>query len=87
MAWIREVRSADVEDPEERAQLQELFDETRDEATGRTDNILAIHSLHPEGMAAHWELYRAVMAGTRSLRKLDRELIALLVSRLNACHY
>ena len=48
---------------------------------------MAIHGLHPAGLRAHFELYRAVMAGTRGLRKVDREMIALVVSQANACHY
>jgi alkylhydroperoxidase family enzyme len=38
-------------------------------------------------MRVHWELYREVMTGTRTLPKVDRELVALLVSLLNDCHY
>ena len=87
MAWIREVEPHELDHPDERAELDALYEQTRDDLTGETDNILSIHSLHPAGMAAHWALYRAVMAGTRSLRKVDRELVALLVSRLNECHY
>ena len=48
---------------------------------------MAIHSLNPAGMAAHDGLYRSAMAGTGSLRKVERELIALVVSLENHCHY
>ncbi len=34
-----------------------------------------------------FELYTAAMSGTRGLRKVDRELIALVVSGINECHY
>ena len=44
-------------------------------------------ALNPAGLAAHLQLYRAVMRGSRSLRKVERELIALVVSRVNDCHY
>lgn len=54
---------------------------------GEVDNILRIHARHPEGLAAHFALYKAVMTGTRSLQKVDRELIALRVSQLNRCRY
>ncbi len=49
--------------------------------------LLRAHSLHPAGLAAHWALYRAVMRGTKSLPKADREMIALVVSARNGCHY
>jgi alkylhydroperoxidase family enzyme len=82
MAWIRTVSEAAASD-----ELHELYDRARDPRTGQLDNILQIHSLNPAGLAAHFELYRTVMRSTRSLRKVERELIALVVSRVNECHY
>ena len=82
MAWI-----ATVEEDLARDELAELYAAARDPEFGRVDNVLAIHSLHPAGLRGHLELYRAVMRGTATLPKLERELIALIVSRLNGCHY
>jgi alkylhydroperoxidase family enzyme len=82
MAWIRTVSEAAADD-----ELTELYDEVRDPRTGQLDNILQIHSLDPGGLAAHFQLYSAVMRSSRSLRKVERELIALVVSRVNDCHY
>ena len=48
---------------------------------------MAVHSLNPRGLAAHDAVYRSAMAGTRNLRKVERELIALVVSLENECHY
>ncbi len=48
---------------------------------------MQVHSLHPAGLRAHFELYRAVMRGTPTLPAVDRELIALVVSQRNGCHY
>ena len=48
---------------------------------------MSIHSLNPRGLAAHDAVYRSAMAGTRSLRKVERELVALVVSVENDCHY
>lgn len=53
----------------------------------RVDNILAIHSLNPKAMAAHNALYTSAMSGTATLRKVEREMIALVVSLENHCHY
>lgn len=58
-----------------------------DPAYGRVDNIFAVHSLNPRGMAAHLALYESAMAGTPTLRKVEREIIALVVSLENDCHY
>jgi alkylhydroperoxidase family enzyme len=80
MAWIDDT-------PEDTPELAELLRRVSDPVTGAVDHIMRIHARHPAGLAAHYELYRAVMRGTRSLRAVDRELVALVVSKLNACHY
>ena len=82
MAWIDTVKRDAAGD-----ELRELFELVADPETGDLDNIMAIHGLHPAGLRAHIELYRAVMAGTVGLRRVDREMIALLVSKANACDY
>jgi len=64
-----------------------LFDGFADPDTGRVDNILKVHALHPDGLRAHVLLYETVMRGTPSLPKVDRELLALRVSQINQCHY
>jgi len=81
MAWI----NTDPEDAS--AELAVLYKEVADPANGKVDHIMAIHSLHPAGLRSHFDLYRAVMAGTANLRKVEREMIALIVSQANECHY
>ncbi len=68
-------------------ELAELHSRVVDRTWGRVDNILAVHSLNPRGMAAHQSLYESAMSGTATLRKVERELIALVVSLTNDCHY
>jgi alkylhydroperoxidase family enzyme len=82
MAWIEM-----VDEPDATGRLRELYARMVDPEYGRVDNILRIHSLHPEGLRTHYELYREVMSGTRTLRKVEREMIALVVSVINECHY
>ena len=82
MAFIRTIPQQEAE-----TDLLALYARAACPESGEVDNILRIHSLHPRGLAAHLELYQAVMAGTRTLRAVDRELIALTVSQLNRCHY
>jgi alkylhydroperoxidase family enzyme len=67
--------------------LAEKYDDVVDKAFGRVDNIMAIHSLNPAGLAAHNALYISAMTGTATLRKVERELIAYVVSLENHCHY
>ena len=82
MSWIETIA------PDEAGEeLATLYAKMVDPQTGELDNILRIHGLHPAGLATHWELYRAVMRPTASLRKAEREMIALVVSRINECHY
>lgn len=82
VAWI-EI----VDEPESSGRLRDLYDGMVDPEYGRVDTILRIHSLHPEGLRTHHELYREVMTGTPTLRKVEREMIALVVSVINECHY
>lgn len=80
--WIEGVDEEDA--PQE---LKQLYDRVRDPRTGQLDNIMAVHGLDPEGLEAHFALYGSAMRGTRTLRKVDREMIAFVVSQANDCHY
>jgi len=76
-----------VPDDQWDGELGELHPQVVDPAYGRVDNIIAVHSLNPRGLAAHQNLYSSAMASTATLRKVERELIALVVSLENHCHY
>lgn len=82
MTWIESVDPADAD-----AELTELYEQVLDPRTGELDNIMRVHSLHPRGLAAHQALYSAVMRPTSTLRRAEREMIALVVSQINECHY
>ena len=71
----------------ERAGLADQVGNVTDRNYGRVDNIMAIHSLNPAGLAAHHALYTSAMTGTATLRKVERELLAYVVSFENHCHY
>lgn len=81
-AWIETV-------PERSAQgdLAALYAECLDPGTDKVDHVLKVHSLHPAGLAAHLAVYRASMQSTKGLRKVDREMVAVVVSKRNGCHY
>jgi len=51
------------------------------------DNIIQIHGVHPETIRLHWDLYRELMHRPGPLSRARREMIAVLVSGLNGCHY
>jgi len=82
MAWIDTIREDEWE-----GALAELYGAVVDRNHDRVDNVIQIHSLDPAGLAAHQAVYASAMSGTGTLRKVERELIALVVSSANECHY
>jgi alkylhydroperoxidase family enzyme len=81
-AWIR-VIGEDTADGE----LALLYDELRSPQTGAVDSILKVHSLHPRSMRDHVQLYRTLMHGQSGITRPEREMIGVVVSALNRCHY
>lgn len=81
-AWIEVI-------PEEEAtgELAELYVELRSTVTGSVDSVMAVHSLHPETMRDHARLYRTLMHGPGDLPRVEREMIGVVVSAVNRCHY
>ncbi len=80
MAWIRIIRENEAE-----GDLKSIYD--RISVGGRVDNILKIHSLHPESLETHLALYKDLMFGQGPLSRAERELVAVVVSVANECHY
>ena len=81
MAWIK-IINEEKADGDLKDQYADLV-----EPWGGVDNILKIHSLNPASLAAHVQLYKTVMFGKSPLRRTDREMIAVVVSVINQCHY
>jgi alkylhydroperoxidase family enzyme len=82
MPWIDAPHEDDWDDD-----LARLRDAVIDPVHGRVDWIMRIHALDAGSLDAHNVLYRQVMKGSATLRKVDREMVALVVSRVNDCHY
>ncbi len=51
------------------------------------DNIIQIHSIHPQTMRHHYDLYIELMRRAGPLSRTQREMIAVVVSSENKCHY
>ncbi len=82
MAWIREVDEDVAEEP-----LRGVYGRVQ-HAPGRVANVLKVQSLRPEALEAHVALYRELMFGRgSSLTRRAREMIAVVVSAANRCHY
>ncbi len=75
-----------IEESEASPQLRELYDRYREPA-GHVDNVLRIHGANPPSLVAHYDLYVTLMRGPSELSKIQREMIAIVVSSINACHY
>ena len=62
-----------ISENEATGELAELYARVAEPGTTRVDNVLKVHSLHPEGLSAHFAVYRAAMSGTAGLRRVERE--------------
>ena len=81
MAWIDTINERDAD-----GSLKDQYAKLKDSRSG-IDNILKIHSLNPESLDAHVRLYKTIMYGKSPIRRVNREMIAVLVSSINQCHY
>ena len=81
MAWIDTINERDAD-----GSLKDQYAKLKDSRSG-VDNILKIHSLNPESLDAHVRLYKTIMYGKSPIRRVNREMIAVLVSYINQCHY
>lgn len=54
---------------------------------GKVFNIVKAMSLRPGTLRRSMQLYREVMFGRSGLSRIERELLAVVVSRANDCHY
>ncbi len=81
MAWIKEVSVDDADEKLGRIYAQLL------EKRGKVANILQVHSLNPDAMQNHLDLYMTLMFGKSGLSRAEREAIAVVVSASNECSY
>jgi alkylhydroperoxidase family enzyme len=81
MAWIATIPEASAD-----GELRQAYLKVR-AARGAVANIYQVHSVRPQVMAAHLDLYRELMFGRSELTRGEREAIALAVSATNGCRY
>jgi hypothetical protein len=51
------------------------------------DNIIRIHGVHSRVMRHHYDLYIELMRRKSPLTRRQREMIGVVVSAYNDCHY
>lgn len=81
MAWIETIT-----DEAARDSLARIYGTARQRA-GRVYNILRLQSLNPAVLEASIQQYLAIMFGESPLTRAQREMLAVVVSRANHCHY
>ncbi len=82
MAWIHTVDEADAV-----GVVKEEYDAAIARA-GQLYNIVKLFSVRPKSMHAFVELYKIVMHDPDCpLSRMQREMIATIVSKVNQCHY
>ena len=81
MAWIEMIPEDEAEN-----ELKDWYDKLR-EPSGGVDNILRIHSINTSTLKGHYEFYSSAMKGSKDLSRKRREMIAVVVSTVNQCHY
>ena len=54
---------------------------------GKVFNIVKAMSLRPSVLKRSMDLYLEIMKGPSGLSRQERELLAVVVSRANDCHY
>jgi uncharacterized peroxidase-related enzyme len=81
MAWIKVI-------PQEEATgaLKSEYDAAIKRA-GRIWNILGIMSQNPEALKASMNFYLAILYGASPLTRIQREMLAVVVSAANRCVY
>lgn len=80
-AWIQVIGEQEAE-----GDLKRIYDEVRDRR-GSLSNVMKVHSLDPESIPLHLDLYLHLMFGKSTLTRQEREMIAVVVSHLNKCAY
>jgi uncharacterized peroxidase-related enzyme len=81
MAWIKVI-------PPEKAEgaLKTCYDQIK-KSRGKLAHIHTIHSLNPESLKNHMDLYMTIMFSRSGLTREEREMIAVTVSASNQCPY
>jgi uncharacterized peroxidase-related enzyme len=66
--------------------LQEEY-EAGIKRAGKVFKIVKAMSLRPGVLRRSMQLYRTIMFGSSGLSRIERELLAVVVSRANDCYY
>lgn len=81
MAWIKIIEEGDA-----KGQLARIY-ATAKQRGGRIYNIIKVQSQNAAALQGAMQLYQAVSLGESPLTRAQREMLAVVVSKANNCHY
>lgn len=81
MSWVRTVEEKDAQ-----GVLAKIYGENR-EKFGYVMNLVKVQSIRPDAMVLGRQMYRHLMDSPGGLTRLQRYLIATVVSKVNGCLY
>jgi uncharacterized peroxidase-related enzyme len=71
---------------ESEGQLKQIYDNLI-KTRGKLAEVHKIQSLHPESIVRHMDLYMEIMFSRSPLKRVQREMLAVIVSIANNCTY
>jgi len=81
MAWIKTIDEDHAD-----GMLDRIYAAARKRA-GKVFNILKVQSQNPGALQGFMTLYATIMRGDSPLTRAQREMLAVVVSKANNCHY
>ena len=81
LTWLHVPPEEDVPD-----EVKELWERPL-ERLGFVPNVLRVFALRPDHLLRWWDYYDELLRGDSGLTKPQREMIAVVVSAANRCHY
>lgn len=81
MAYINVIQHEEAE-----GELKTIYDDLV-ESRGKLADVHMIQSLNPKSIVNHMDLYMTIMFGKSPLKRVQREMIAVVVSKNNDCEY
>lgn len=81
-AWIETIDEAEAD-----GSVAEAYVQCTKPSFRRVPHILKVQSLNPRSLLDHYHLYRTLLFGQSPLTREQREMIGVVVSAVNRCHY
>lgn len=81
------VAHIEIVGPDEATGTLERIYRQRTESAGRLWNIVSVQCQNPETLRESMRLYAAAMFCDSPLTRAQREMIAVVTSQVNECHY